>query len=64
MSAGPSSGVVAFPSAPATEKKGFQASLGKLCEGDGAAACKEVGITGLKAASSSDYAAITDAYNK
>jgi len=56
--------VVAFPSAPATEKKGFQASLGKLCEGDGAAACKEVGITGLKAASSSDYAAITDAYNK
>lgn len=56
--------VVAFPSAPAAEKKAFQSSLGKLCDGDGAASCKEVGINSLKSASASDYAAVTSAYDK
>ncbi|MBK9258309.1 MAG: hypothetical protein IPM54_00550 [Polyangiaceae bacterium] len=56
--------VVAFPSAPTAEKKGFQSSLGKLCEGDGKAACTEVGILSLKAASASDYASVTTAYDK
>jgi len=56
--------VVAFPSAPAAEKKAFQSSLGKLCEGDGKAACTEVGILSLKSAGASDYAGIVDAYNK
>ncbi len=56
--------VVAFPSAPAAEKKAFQSSLGKLCEGDGAAACKEVGINSLKSAGASDYASVTTAYDK
>jgi hypothetical protein len=56
--------VVAFPSAPAAEKKAFQSSLGKVCEGDGKATCSEVGIQSLKSASASDYAAITAAYDK
>ena len=56
--------VVAFPSAPAAEKKGFQASLGKLCEGDAKATCTEVGILSLKSAGASDYASVVDAYNK
>ncbi len=56
--------VVAFPSAPAAEKKAFQASLGKLCEGDGKGACTEVGIQSLKSAGASDYAAVTGAYDK
>ncbi len=56
--------VVAFPSAPSEEKKGFQASLGKLCEGEAKATCKEVGILSLKSAGASDYAVVVDAYNK
>lgn len=56
--------VVAFPSAPSAEKKAFQASLGKLCEGEGQASCKEVGILSLKSAGSSDYASVVDAYTK
>jgi hypothetical protein len=35
--------VVAFPSAPAAERKGFSGNLSKVCSGDGAQACKEVG---------------------
>lgn len=60
----PPMAVVAFPSAPAAEKKAFQANLGKLCEGDGKTACSEVGIVSLKAASASDYATVTAAYDK
>lgn len=56
--------VVAFPSAPAAEKKGFQSSLGKLCEGEAKASCTEVGILSLKSAGASDYASVVDAYNK
>ncbi len=54
--------VVAFPSAPAAERKTFQASFGKLCEGEGKAACGEVGIQSFKTAAESDYAAVIAAY--
>ena len=30
--------------APAAEKKGFQGNLDKICQGDGAQTCKELGI--------------------
>lgn len=56
--------VAAFPAAPAAERKAFQDSLAKICEGDGKTACGEVGIQSLKSASTSDYAAILTAYGK
>jgi len=56
--------VVAFPSAPAAEKKTFQSSLGKVCEGEGKATCGEVGILSMKSASPSDYASVVAAYDK
>ena len=56
--------VVAFPSAPLAERKSFQESLGKLCTGDGKQACDEVGLTVLRAAPASDYAAVVAAYAK
>ncbi|MFO0757909.1 MAG: hypothetical protein U0359_15540 [Byssovorax sp.] len=56
--------VVAFPSAPAAESKAFQASFGKLCEGDGKQACAEVGIQSFKIAGDSDYGAVIAAYGK
>jgi len=58
----PPMAVVAFPSAPAAERKAFQASFGKLCEGDGKTACAEVGIQSFKVAADSDYAAVIAAY--
>lgn len=60
----PGMAVVAFPDAPAAERKAFQASLGKLCEGDGKQACDEVGLTSLKSAGGADYAAVVTAYGK
>ena len=54
--------VVAFPSAPAGERRAFQGNLGKVCEGEGKAACAEVGIQSLRSASASDYAAAVAAY--
>jgi hypothetical protein len=56
--------VVAFPSAPAAEKTGFSGKLAKVCSGDGATACKEVGLKSLSAASESDYAAVVADYGK
>jgi len=56
--------VVAFPSAPAAERKAFQGNLSKVCTGDGAAVCAESGLQALGAASSSDYQAVIDAYSK
>lgn len=56
--------IVAFPSAPAAEKKGFQGVFGKICEGDGKDVCKEVGISAMKSASSSDYQTVITAYSK
>lgn len=56
--------IVAFPAAPAAEKKGFQGALGKICEGDGKDVCKEVGISAMKTASSTDYQTVITAYSK
>lgn len=55
--------VVAFPSAPAAERKAFAPNLDKVCAGDGAAACKEVGLAKLSATSSSTYDAVVNAYD-
>lgn len=60
----PPMAVVAFPAASATQRKAFQASLAKICEGEGKSTCAEVGIQALKSASASDYAAVTAAYAK
>lgn len=56
--------VVAFQSAPAAERKAFQASLGKVCAGEGAAVCGEAGLKALASASNADYQAVIDAYGK
>jgi hypothetical protein len=56
--------VVAFPSAPAAEKTGFSGQLSKVCSGDGANACKEVGLKSLSAASESTYADVIADYSK
>jgi ABC-type phosphate/phosphonate transport system substrate-binding protein len=56
--------VVAFPDAPAAERKAFQASFTKLCDGDGKTACAEVGIQSFKTAGAADYATVVTAYSK
>jgi hypothetical protein len=56
--------VVAFPSAPAADRKTFQQNLPKLCGGAESSACAEVGIQTMKAASNTDYAAVMTAYDK
>jgi hypothetical protein len=56
--------VVAFPSAPAAEKTGFSGQLSKVCSGEGANACKEVGLKSLSSASESTYAAVIADYAK
>jgi len=54
--------VVAFPSAPAAERKSFKANLGSVCSGDGASACKEVGLASLAGADESVYADVIADY--
>ena len=56
--------VVAFPSAPAAERKAFRANLSRVCEGDGNTVCAEVGIHALAPASASDYAEVVSAYGR
>lgn len=56
--------VVAFPSAPAAEKKGFAGKLSSVCSGEGANACKEVGLKSLSSASESTYADVIADYSK
>ncbi|MBN2197053.1 MAG: hypothetical protein JW751_29885 [Polyangiaceae bacterium] len=56
--------VVAFSGAPAAEKEAFRASLGRICQGEGASACKEVGMRALKTATTADYAAVQSAYDR
>lgn len=56
--------VVAFPAAPAAERKAFQDSMGKICKGEGKDVCKDAGITAFKSAKADDYAAVTGAYAK
>lgn len=60
----PPMAVVAFPAASAAQRKTFQGSLSKLCEGEGKSTCAEVGIQALKSASASDYATVAAAYAK
>lgn len=55
--------IVAFPSAPAEGRKAFAGSLGKVCQGDGAAVCREAGLKALKTAGAADYAEVVSAYN-
>jgi hypothetical protein len=54
--------IVAFPEAPAAEKKAFQANIPKLCEGAGKQPCDEVGLSALKTAANADYAAVVAMY--
>ncbi len=54
--------VVAFPSAPDAERKAFAPNLAKVCTGEGAAACKEVGLVKLGPAGSDVYDAVIKAY--
>jgi hypothetical protein len=56
--------VVAFPSAPAAEKSSFQSNLGSVCSGEGASACKEVGLSSLARADVSVYADVIADYDK
>lgn len=55
--------VVAFPSAPASERATFKGALAKVCSGEGKAACGEVGIKNLGVASK-EYDAVIAAYGK
>jgi ABC transporter, phosphonate, periplasmic substrate-binding protein len=54
--------VVAFPSAPAAERRRFQDKLADVCDNDGQTACGEVGIQSLTAAKAADYSAVVAAY--
>jgi len=56
--------VVAFPAAPAGERRRFQGKLAEVCDNDGQTACGEVGIQSLNAASAADYAAVLAAYGQ
>jgi hypothetical protein len=59
----PPMAVVAFPAAPAAERRAFQASLRGLCREEPAeAVCKEVGIQSLDSAGASDYAEVVSLY--
>lgn len=60
----PAMTVVAFPAAPAAERKKFQQSMSRICAGDGQTACGEVGIRSLEVASTRDYAELLSAYGK
>ena len=56
--------VVAFPSAPAAEKKALANGLEALCKADGEAICKEIGIAALRPASAQTYAEVLAKYGK
>jgi hypothetical protein len=58
----PPMAVVAFASAPAAEKKAFQANLATVCEGPENTACAEVGIHALAPARTSDYTEVMKLY--
>lgn len=60
----PAMTVVAFPGAPAAERKKFQETIGAVCDGDGQTACQEVGIRDLEKASPKDYADVLAAYGR
>jgi hypothetical protein len=56
--------VVAFETAGAKRAERFKRSLGELCQGEGAEACRSVGIVSLRPSSGSSYAAIEAAYSR
>jgi ABC-type phosphate/phosphonate transport system substrate-binding protein len=56
--------IVAFPSATAAEKSALKSQLAGLCEGDGKAACGEIGIASLKPVGDEAYAQVLAAYGK
>jgi hypothetical protein len=59
----PPMAVVAFPAAPAAERRNFQASLRGLCREEAAEkACKEVGIRSLDSADTGEYAELIALY--
>ena len=58
----PPMAVVAFPAAASGEKKAFKSKLAAVCAGEGADACKEVGLRALSPASDSDYASVIKSY--
>ena len=60
----PPMAVVAFPAAPAPERKTFREKLGDVCKEEGQSACAEVGIHALEAAGPDDYSEVVSAYGK
>lgn len=54
--------VLALPTAPAAERTAFQASLARLCEGEGKAACDEVGILSIGPTTAAELAPLVTAY--
>jgi hypothetical protein len=60
----PAMTLVAFPAAPAAERKKFQENLARICAGDGQTACGEVGIRSLEITPSQEYADLLSAYGK
>jgi ABC-type phosphate/phosphonate transport system substrate-binding protein len=60
----PPMAIVAFPDAPADERKRFEENLSKVCDDNGQSACAEVGIVSLKATGATDYTAVSNAYGK
>jgi hypothetical protein len=58
----PPMAVVAFPNAPAAERKAFQEKLRGICDEDGQTTCAEVGIYALESAGAADYADAVSAY--
>ena len=60
----PPMAVVAFPAAPAAERKAFRESLSAVCDQAGQDACAEIGIHMLDAAGPDDYAEVVAAYGR
>jgi hypothetical protein len=60
----PPMAVVAFPAAPAPERKTFREKLGDVCADEGQTVCAEVGIHALEAAGANDYAEVVSAYGR
>ena len=58
----PPMAVVAFPSAPSGEKANFKKTLSGVCSGEGATACKEVGLSSLVSTGESTYADVISDY--
>jgi hypothetical protein len=60
----PPMAVVAFASAPISERKAFKANLSSVCEPADNTACAEVGIHALAPARASDYAEVVALYGR